>query len=214
MAKRSKMRHPLTQAERRKFVSNVARLKALGLTSDRVDPRKQEPTRHMLDKIKRNSDVLSGKVQALKIKARKGQTPAEALAEAKASYPQFRVEGGRIMVPVRKGERVTFSTKTGIGSTRRQFGRIYRVRFVAGLSSMTQAQLQELRGPQTAFSIGFANWTNGITYRYWSDPAEMERDMAGYTNYRDWQNFLQVVTVIGTYDDDADEGDGGNGLNF
>jgi hypothetical protein len=207
-SKSSDLKHKLAQAERRKFVSDVAKLKKAGLVSAKVDPRKQDATDYMKRQIRKYNDVISGKAQSVKIKATKDKS----VAQIKKEYSQFKSKGERIVVPVRKGDKVTFSTKRGLGTTRRAYGKLFRVQYIKNLNTPDMAQLKELQSKGYSFSIGFRNHVMGTTtYRYWSNPEEMSRDMAQYNNYKDWQKYIEIVKVVGTYSSDEEDGDGGNG---
>ena len=210
-------KHKLTQAERRKFVSDVAKLRKAGLVSSKVDPRTQDATDYMKRQIRKYNDVIKGNAQAVKIKAPKGQT----VSDIKSQYSQFASKGDRIIVPTRKGDRVTFSTTRGLGTTRRAYGTTWRVQYIKGIDKTDLPTLQRLASEGYAFSIPFRNGaTKTITYRYWSDPAEMMRDMSQYHSYNEWASYIEIVKPAKRVDtDDYREehyGDDpeGNGLRF
>lgn len=86
----------------KKFRHDVARLKALGLISKRVDARSQRETRYMRGQVKRFADVLEGRAKAVKVPRGVAKEYSEA----------YRRKGNRIVVPVDKTETVFYSAKS------------------------------------------------------------------------------------------------------
>lgn len=81
----------------------MAKLKAKGLVSARVDARAQKPTRHMQNQVKRFGDVLSGKAQVVRVPKR---------GEAREFSERFDTKGKYVVVPGKQG-RLSYSKKTG-----------------------------------------------------------------------------------------------------
>lgn len=100
----------LSGSQLRKFRSDVAKLKAKGLVSKRVDARSQQPTRHMLAQIKKFAPVLQGKASVVTVKKSNGKSASDI---AKAYEGQFARKGRRLVVPVVKGETARFDARSG-----------------------------------------------------------------------------------------------------
>lgn len=94
-----------------------AKLRSLGLLSKKVDLRKK-PTTYQKKLIERYRDVLTGKAKIVKAK------DASAASKFKKTYD---VTGDKIIVPVRKGERIQYSEKKNeIVATRKERGKTIR----------------------------------------------------------------------------------------
>lgn len=92
----------LSGRQLQKFRSDVAKLKAKGLVSKRVDARSQKPTRYMRSQVKRFDEVLSGKAQVVHVPKR---------AAAKEFGARFDTKGRSIIVPNTKGEKLRYAPK-------------------------------------------------------------------------------------------------------
>lgn len=182
-----------TGAQLRKFRSDVAKLKAQGLTSARVDARSQKPTRHMLRKVKDYQDVLQGKAKVVHTKTR---------AQAK-EFGDLRHVGKSVVVPViNRTERVRYNAKTGeIVSSARENGR--RVRKTIRAKSVDLYNINTYpRGNNIRYRMPFGN-----SYQQYDTPEDLFAEMFKYETkpknpYKDWQKYVQIITV-----EDEDEGD-------
>lgn len=85
----------------KKFRSDVAKLKSLGLTSARVDARSQKPTRYMRKKVESFRDVLEGRAKSVHVP----QSVAKEYSEA------YRRTRSRVIVPTEAGETVFYDKK-------------------------------------------------------------------------------------------------------
>ncbi len=179
----------------RKFRSDVAKLKAKGLTSPRVDARRQRPTRHMLEKVRTYGDVLAGKAKVVHTKTR---------AQAK-EFGDLRHVGKSVVVPVvNKTEQVRYNPRTGeIVSMARENGR--RIRKTIRAKALDLYDIKTYpRGKSMRYRMPFAS---GF-YMQFDTPEDLFAEMFKYETkshnpYRNWQQFVQIITI----ENDDDEGD-------
>ena len=170
----------LTKAQARAFRSDVAKLKAKGLVSKRVDARKQQPTRYMQGQVKKFSDVLSGKATVI-------HTPKR--AQAKEFAEKFRTKGKAVVVPTRKGEKLTYSKKYGDISASQKVGGKTVHRYIAPKG----ATKRKLTG-NLIYTIPVGNTRQ--SFDTWDDLVLfMEPYEANPRNpYKNWQPYVEIST--------------------
>lgn len=170
----------LTSAQARAFRSDIAKLKAKGLVSKRVDARTQKPTRHMREQVKKFSDVLSGKATVV-------HTPKR--AQAKEFAEKFRVKGKSVVVPTRKGEKLTYSkTYNDISASQKVGGKTVH-RYIAPKG----ATKRKLKG-NLIYTIPVGNTRQ--SFDTWDD---LVLFMEPYENnpknpYKKWQDYVEIST--------------------
>lgn len=173
----------LTADQLRKFRHDVARLKAKGLTSKRVDARKQKPTRHMLKKVSSFQDVLSGKAKVVSVPKR---------AIAKEYGEKFRTVGKHVVIPVKEGENVAYSKRSGeITATRRVDGKRIKRRLSSKGGTRTEAPISgnviytiPLGGTRQSFDT----WDDLVLF--------MEPYEANPKNpYKNWYKYVEISEI-------------------
>lgn len=99
MARRAKSKSSLQGAELKAFRHKVSQLKKLGGVSNRVDARKQQPTRYMRKKVEKLAPVLSGEAVLVQ---RKKLRP-----DILADYERTHQRAGRmVLIPKDKAEKL------------------------------------------------------------------------------------------------------------
>jgi hypothetical protein len=179
----------LAGAQLRKFRSDVAKLKSKGLVSKRIDARGQKPTRYMLGQVKKYNDVLEGRAAVLHVKSK---------AKAGEFKEVFRTKFDAIVVPKEKGERVTYSKKTGdIRSTRTKYGQKIRKRILKiKINGPDDLRKLERKGLMFAIPLG-----TGTRLRF-SEADDLIKFMVGY-NYNNWWKYVELEET----NEDEDEGE-------
>jgi len=194
----------LSGSQLRSFRSDVARLKAKGLVSDKVDARSQKPTRYMRDLVnKRFAGVLAGKDKVVKAPSRK---------EASIFDERFDRKGRAIIVPNAKGEKLRYSKKNHeITSRVKQNGvdvqKVYSPKRLTGVEALPTGKgvLYTLKlgknGGQFSFDtkLGLANFLRSLSDSGWKDAIQYVEVTRGHKFEGDLEDFS----------DDMDN-DGGN----
>lgn len=177
MAKPTKSRKSRQAPDIRKFRSDIAKLKSLGLVSSRVDARSQKMTRHMKSQIKKYSDVLEGRAVAVKVPKQR---------DARAYKDQFRVKGNRVVVPKKPNETLRYAPKRGeiIGTVRR--GDKTSKVFYRKEKASAETRLSD----HQAFMITFAS-KGSETF---DDYKQLENFMSPYeASWKNWRDYVQIV---------------------
>lgn len=169
-------------AETRKFRSQVAELKRLGLVSARVDARKQKPTRHMKSQVARFEPVLSGRAKVVHTKTAK---------QARGFDQTFDVKGKSVVVPVEhRTDRVRYNPKSGkISGTTQVGGKRTHVEYAPIDSS--GGELRPLRNGEV-YTIPL-----GMGLRSFDDKQDFLTFMFPYETdprkpYRDWVKYVRI----------------------
>lgn len=173
----------LTTAQLRKFRGDVAKLKAKGLVSSKVDARAQKPTRHMLNQVKRFDDVLTGRAQVV-------HTPKR--SQAKAFAERFDVKGNSVVVPVpKRGKtgKLTYSAKHGEihKTTRGPKGQRHTTTYRPNPMNVRDLP----RGDNLHYQI-----EHGGTWTF-DDISDLENFMrsAEHSGWKNWAEYVQVVSA-------------------
>lgn len=175
---------PLTGQSLKKFRSDVAKLKAVGLVSKNKDARKQKPTRYMRGQVEKYKDVLEGKAHVKHIPRNK----------AKEFSDKFRTKGRSVVIPIDKGERVSYSKKTN---------EFYSVRNIGGKrvrKSYSSGKFEDvIKLPRNQGKFYQINFAGGQVWTF--DAVE---DLISFmhpyaTNprnpFKDWEKYVQIVDV-------------------
>lgn len=173
----------LSADQLKKFRSDVARLKAKGLTSKRVDARKQKPTKYMRRKVRDFQDVLSGKAKVVSVPKR---------AIAKEYSEKFRTVGKHVVVPVKPGENVAYSKKQNeITASRRVDGKRIKRRLSPKGATRVEAPISgnviytiPLGGTRQSFDT----WEDLVLF--------MEPYEANPKNpYKEWYKYVEISEI-------------------
>lgn len=173
----------LTNAQLKKFRSDVAKLKAKGLVSDKVDARKQAPTKYMKSQVKKFADVLEGKAKVAHVPKR---------ADAKAFAEKFRVKGKSVVIPAKADEHIAYSKKNKSFSATRKTKdgkRITREIY----SEAPSRSRPPTKSKNVLFVIPVGNTRQ--SFDTWEDLVLfMEPYETNSRNpYRDWEKYVEVV---------------------
>lgn len=178
-SKKSKTRQPTDKQIR----ASRSKLKSMGLLSKRVDLRKK-PTTYQKKLIERYKDVLTGKAKVIDTASK---------AQAKGFKASYTVVGDKIIVPVKKGEKISFNQETGeLQSTRKFNGKKIT-------KTIADGELAPL-GPGQYYVIPFGGGqrfrTNDIkTLKDFMYPYEVSSKP-----YKDWRKYVEIETI-----EDAEE---------
>lgn len=177
----------LPPGQLRKFRSEVAKLKSLGLVSKRVDARSQKPTRYMREQVKQYADVLAGRAKVVK---------AKSASQAKdIAGDAFKRKGRAVVVPVRKQSDTVRLTKSGqIFAYGKENGRSVK-RLIVGKQFDVYDRASYPRGPGIIYRMPFGNY-----YQSFDDVDDLFAFMFPYEQaarnpYRDWQKYVEIVYV-------------------
>lgn len=176
----------LTPGQLKKFRSEVARLKEVGLVSKRVDARGQKPTRHMLSQVKKYEDVLKGKAKVVH---------TSKVSEAKAFAGQFRTKGKSVVVPVTsKDVRLAYGKKSGniSATTTKSNGEKF-------VRDITPGGAKEIKGKHVLYSIPIGNTIQSFdTFDdlvLFMEPYDVKS--TAHKPYKNWQNYVQITRLKG-----------------
>lgn len=183
-----------SKADIRKFRSDVAKLKSLGLVSKRVDARSQKPTRYMREQVKKFGDVLEGRAKVIHVPHKVAKEYSEA----------YRAKRNRIVVPAEKGETLFYDKKNQrVVATRKGYEPKQRLRREFLKSGEITMPLPE--GYAYVIPLGngeqrFDTWEDAVLFM---TPYETARPGGGA--YRgalgDWRKYL----IIERLDDEETE---------
>ncbi len=162
-----------------KYRKQLKLLREYGLISKKTNLRKRV-TPAQKRTIKKYSDVLTGKAKVIEAKDKK---------QAAKFKQQFDVKGDKIIVPVQKGERVSFNKKKGTLKTSRK---------VAG-----KTVKRELTGGELA-KLGFGQYYviqfgGGQKFRT-NDFKVLQDFMMGYEKkphkpFKNWKRYVEIETI-------------------
>jgi hypothetical protein len=181
----------------RAFRSQVAKLKAKGLVSSKVDARSQKQTKYMKSIVRKYADVLSGKAAVVNV----GRKTAKEYDE-KSFRPRF----GKIAVRKEKGERVYFDKKSKtVKSTRKAYGN----RVTKLILPQKKFDIEKLpkarKGYRTFYSVPFNGWTSSPRFE---NMDELRAFMQGYeVSMPNWMKYVEIEEISKS-DLGEDEGDG------
>jgi hypothetical protein len=164
----------------------LKKLQSTGLYSGKVDFRKA-PTKYQKALIRKFSDVVTGKAAVVK--------PANPKA-----YPQFKQRAGRVIVPRRKGERITV-TKTGEIEGKRRVGRrVVKSKF----RHVPKGERVPRSKAGVQYAIPFNSGGGEIRWQRFPDYDTLAKFMEGY-NYKDWPDYVVEEKIGADENEDADE---------
>ena len=173
----------LNALQLKKFRSDVAKLKAKGLVSKRVDARKQKPTRYMISQVNKFSDVLEGK-------AKVAHTPKR--SEAKAFADIFKVKGKAVVIPAKPDEYIAYSKKNkSFSATRKTKSGKKITRDI--YSEAPSRSRPPTKAKNVLFTIPIGNTRQ--SFDTWEDLVLfMEPYETNPQNpYREWEKYVEVV---------------------
>lgn len=163
----------------------LRKLLSTGLYSGKVDLRKA-PTKYQRALISKFNDVVSGKAVVVKPRDPK-------------QYPQFRQRAGAVVVPKRKGERISVDAKGEI-TGKRKVGR----RTVTSKFRHVPKGARPKRVANVQFAIPFNRAGGEIQWQRFPDYDTLAKFMEGY-NYKDWPDYVIEEKVGAEENEDADE---------
>ena len=141
----------------------------------------------MRGQVKRFADVLSGKAAVVKVPR----------AQAKEFADRYQVKGGRVAVPIRKGEKLAYSAKNQeITASSKVAGKRVRRRMAAGTMSRDRAPISG----NVLYTIPLGN--SRQSFDTWGDLVLfMEPYETSEKNpYRDWEKYVEIID----YEDDGE----------
>lgn len=172
----------MTQAELRKFRSDVAKLKKAGLT--RVDARKQKPTRHMKNQLKKYRDVLDGNATVVTVPSTK---------VARQYDGKFEHKYNKVVVPKTKDVRNTrYDKKVGdIISTRDYPG---GVRLYSRYGKLSMEDMRKLDGKKNHYFTVYVKRGNDYEVHRRQRLTELEEIFSNnsWRNFADWTQYIVV----------------------
>lgn len=161
----------------------MRKLRDLGLYKGDL---RKKPTKYALGKLKQFDDVLSG--NAVVVKPR----------DPKRFKNMYRTIGDVVVVPKRKGEKISVDKSGEIVSKRKSGKHIIRAR------GKTVKRGEPIAKPEpettTQYVIPF-NSRDGVTWFRFPDWDELQKFMAGY-DYKGWEDYVIVEEVGSEFDDD------------
>lgn len=178
-SKKSKSGQPRSVKE---FRHDVAKLKAAGLVSKRVDARSQKQTRYMQGQVKKFDDVLKGRAKVVRAPRRAD------LAEYRDGG-RYKTKGRSVVIPVEsKTERVRWDAKNKRAvSTSHEYGETFTKEYMPK-PPRSAADVPQERGLLYTIPLGrsyrsFDTWEDlaNFMFPYATDPRKP---------YKDWQNFV------------------------
>lgn len=180
----------LTGAQLKKFRSDVAKLKAKGLVSSKIDARKQGATRYMQNQVRKFEDVLTGKAKVIR-------TPKR--ADAKAFSEKFKVKGNAVVVPAKADEKLAYSKKNKSISATRRTGKGQKITRDI-FSEAPSKSRAPTRSKNVLFVIPVGN--SRQSFDTWEDLVLFMEPYETNTRnpYKDWEKYVEVVRY-----EDADE---------
>lgn len=175
----------LTGTQLKNFRRDVAKLKAKGLVSKRIDARAQKPTRYMQGQVKKYGDVLEGKAAVIKLPKR---------SAAKEFSEKFRTKGRSVVVPIRKGEKLGYSKATGeISASSKIGGKRVRRRMSSKGATRDSAPISG----NVLYTIPIGN--SRQSFDTWDDLVLfMEPYEINTRNpYKDWMKYVEITDYDG-----------------
>lgn len=188
VSKKSRGSKPPTRSQIKK---DLRKLKSVGLYSGDL---RKKPTRYAIGQTKKFKDVLQKKARVLNAPSR---------SQAREHKEIFKVKGRKIVVPVRKGERVFYSKKTGeVFSYRKQYGRNVKRTFPKRMR--TVRDIDKLpQGPNITYGlpIGIGGAIERMTY------AEVKAFAQKYSKSTAWKAYLEIYEDEDYEDNDNERND-------
>lgn len=181
----------LSGSQLKKFRSDVAKLKAKGLLSPRIDARKQKPTRYMQGRVAEFQDVLEGRAKVVKVPKRKGVKKRDDYERLRET---FRVTRGHVVVPANTKANVSISRKTGeVTKTERINGRKVKSTF---RGQGFEATIKAPRGKNVLYRIEFGGGQKMTFDNYDDLVAFMHPYETKVINpFKEWQKYVEVVSI-------------------
>lgn len=161
----------------------LKKLRTLGLYTGDL---RKAPSKSALKKIKEFAPVLKGEAVVL-------QPP-----NAKKFKGVFKTVGKNIIVPRRKGERISIDKKTGELVSKRKVGK--RTVTARGLHVKRGEKIPQT-GKRVQYAIPFNSTGGGVNWIRFPNWTELQKFMAGY-DYKGWQNYVVREDVENEFDDD------------
>lgn len=174
----------INNSQVKKFRSDVAKLKAAGLVSNRVDARSQRETRYMKSQVKKFADVLEGKAKAVKVSKR---------GEAKEFSDRFLTKGKTVVIPLTsKDEKIRYNKSSHSFSAYRKVNDKRVIRDIYSDNSKVKP-----RRKNQLFVIPLGN--SRQSFDTWGD---LVLFMEPYENnpknpYKEWAKYVEIVTIEG-----------------
>lgn len=164
--------------------SALKRLRDLGLYTGDL---RKKPTKYALSKIEKFDAVLKGKATVVAPK------------DAKRFKGIFDTVGKNVIVPRRKGEKITVDKSGEIVSVRKSGKRVIRARG----RTVKRADTIEKPPPEstTQYVIPFHGRGGETNWFRFPDYDELKKFMAGY-DYKDWKDYVIVEDIGEELDDD------------
>jgi hypothetical protein len=157
--------------------ADLKRLKKAGLYTGDL---RKKPTRHAKAQVKRFRDVLDKKAKLVTAPTQK---------QAREYKGVFKTKFRKIVVPVRSGEKVFYSKKTGeLFSYRTEYGRKVKRRFPKRMLNVSDLDnLPQGPGITYALPIGVGGAMERMTF------AEVKQFAQKYSKSTAWKAYLEVI---------------------
>jgi hypothetical protein len=157
-------------------------IRNLGLSKGKIDLRKN-PTPAQKRLIARFKDVITGKAAVV--------TPPD----AKKYKGVFKVVGNKVIVPRRKGEKITIEKRTGdIVSKRKVGGRTVTTR---GMILQKGEMVKPPENPTTQYAVPFRVKGGGVRWQRFTSWSDLNRFMREYeVRYPRWKEYV-VEEMVG-----------------
>lgn len=163
----------------------LKKLRELGLYTGDL---RKKPTKSALSKIKKYDDVLSGKAVVVQPK-----NPAR-------FKNIFEVRGKSVIVPRRKGERISIDKKTGEIVSKRKVGK--RTVTARGRQIKRGQKIEQPAiGRRVQYAIPFNASGGGVNWFRFPDWEELQKFMAGY-DYKNWADYVIEEDIEDELDDE------------
>lgn len=172
------------QVNIREFRSQVAKLKAKGLVSAKVDARSQAPTRYMQNQIKKFAAVLEGRAQVVK-------APSTKEARQYKEGGRYLTKGKAIIIPTNdKTERLRYNKKRHVVESTSDARGKHHTKEYSPKPVTDPAALP--KGSEIRYTVPL-----GRSYRSFDTFEDLERFMMPYERdskkpYKDWQTYVII----------------------
>lgn len=180
-----------TKVQARADKAALKKLKEVGLLTGKVNLSKA-PTRSQRSLINKFADVVSGNAVVVRPK------------DPKHYKSVFRVKGDAVVIPKRKGERITVDKKTGTIVSKRKVGK--RTVTSRGLKVAKGSQIERPKEP-VQYAVPFKVGADKLHWMRWPNYDEMQKFMHRYETKQDnpylgWTNYVVEEKVGDELDDD------------
>jgi hypothetical protein len=168
----------ISRSQAKQYRASVRKLQSAGLYTGKPDLRKR-PSKYVEKVLKKYADVLSGKAAVIK-------APSKSTA---SKYKRaFKVRGDNIIVPKKKGERVTIDKRGELHTTRKVRGRTVRKTITPG----GRVRPRKPRKGAKGFYVIPMNTSDGIVKQRFESYAALAAYMEPYEeNWEDWQDYVE-----------------------